>query len=314
MRARHGTSLTLALRCGAHTLQRFFHFGGDLTASSHIPLPPTFFPLPPAPSRRIAVEFLDTFNVQKKAIEKCIDAVSLATKQTISLSDQVKSAINPDDIDKISKTLADVVKNAQREAAKGKQLLDALKKEESAIKLSNPRSDRLPLYKAQYMRLCKNYVDAMKEHQKAKETLRKVQTDDLVRRGMILYGDTKSESEIRAKVEQDPANFVREAIMEEAADEAQAAYAEAQSRARDVEFLVRSLTEVAAMFQDLAVLVQHQSEMLDSIESNIETAGKHVRKGNDAVSLERLRGGMALAKPAQATRAPHTLTPITPPP
>ena len=210
--------------------------------------------------------------------------MSLATKQTISLSDQVKSAINPDDIDKISKNLADVVKNAQREAAKGKQLLDGLKKDESALKASNPRSDRIQPYKAQYMRLCKLYLDAMKEHQKAKEMLRKVQTDDLVRRGMILYGDTKSESEIRAKVEQDPANFVREAIMEEAADEAQAAYAEAQSRARDVEFLVRSLSEVAAMFQDLAVLVQHQSEMLDSIESNIETAGKYVRKGNEAVS------------------------------
>jgi t-SNARE complex subunit (syntaxin) len=30
---------------------------------------------------------------------------------------------------------------------------------------------------------------------------------------------------------------------------------------------------VAALFQDLAVLVQHQSEMLDSIEENVETAG-----------------------------------------
>ena len=37
------------------------------------------------------------------------------------------------------------------------------------------------------------------------------------------------------------------------------------------------------MFQDLAVLVQHQSEMLDSIESNVETAGKYVRKGNEAL-------------------------------
>ena len=168
----------------------------------------------------------------------------------------------------------------------GKQLLDALKRDGETLVKTNPRSDRIQPYKAQYMRLCKLYVDAVKDHQKAKETLRKVQTDDLVRRGMILYGDTKSEAEIRSKVEQDPANFVREAIMEEAADEAQAAYAEAQSRARDVEFLVKSLGEVAAMFQDLAVLVQQQSEMLDSIETNVETAGKYVRKGNEAV-----RGG-----------------------
>ena len=133
------------------------------------------------------------------------------------------------------------------------------------------------------MRLCKMYVDTMKEHQRAKEAMRKVQTDDLVRRGMIIYGDGKSESEIREKVERDPANFVREALLEEAADEAQQAYAEAQSRARDVEMLVRSLNEVASMFQDLAVLVQQQSDMLDKIEENVETAGEYVRKGNQAL-------------------------------
>ena len=32
--------------------------------------------------------------------------------------------------------------------------------------------------------------------------------------------------------------------------------------------------QVAALFQDLAVLVQHQSEMLDSIEENVEVAGE----------------------------------------
>ena len=71
--------------------------------------------------------------------------------------------------------------------------------------------------------------------------------------------------------------------MEEAADDAQQAYAEAQSRARDVEMLVRSLNEVASMFQDLAVLVQHQSDMLDSIEEHVETAGTYVKKGNEAM-------------------------------
>ena len=71
----------------------------------------------------------------------------------------------------------------------------------------------------------------------------------------------------------DPAGLIREAIMDEASEEAQQAFSDAQSRARDVEMLVRSLNEVAALFQDLAVLVQHQSEMLDSIEENVETAG-----------------------------------------
>ena len=37
------------------------------------------------------------------------------------------------------------------------------------------------------------------------------------------------------------------------------------------------------MFQDLAVLVQHQSDMLDSIEEHVENAGTFVKKGNEAM-------------------------------
>lgn len=116
------------------------------------------------------------------------------------------------------------------------------------------------------MRLCKTYVDAVKANQQAKEKMRETQTENLVRRGKLIYNDgTKTESEIRERVEQDPSGFLREAVMQQAAGAAQDAYIDAQSRARDVELLVRSINEVAAMFQDLAVLVQHQSEMLDTI-------------------------------------------------
>lgn len=120
--------------------------------------------------------------------------------------------------------------------------------------------------------------------------MRNVQTEDLVRRGTIIYGNRKSENEIREEVERNPAGFVRQAIMLEAAEEAQHAYAEAQSRAKDVEMLVASINEVAALVQDLAVLVQQQSEMLDSIEENVESAGVYIKKGNEAVSYRLIMG------------------------
>lgn len=86
---------------------------------------------------------------------------------------------------------------AQNEAQNGKRLLDKLKQSGEDLMRTNPKSDRLQPYKAQYMRLCKLYVDAMKEHQKAKENMRKLQTESLVRRGMVVYGDSRSEAEIR---------------------------------------------------------------------------------------------------------------------
>ena len=50
----------------------------------------------------------------------------------------------------------------------GKKLLDDLKKKGEDLLRTNPRSDRLQPYKSQYMRLCKLYVDTMKEHQRSK--------------------------------------------------------------------------------------------------------------------------------------------------
>lgn len=79
----------------------------------------------------------------------------------------------------------------------GKKLLDELKKKGEDLTRSNPRSDRLQPYKSQYMRLCKLYVDSMKEHQRAKEQMRKLQLDTVVNRAAIAYGGTKSEAELR---------------------------------------------------------------------------------------------------------------------
>ena len=83
-------------------------------------------------------------------------------------------------------------------------MLDALKRDGETLVRTSPKSDRIQPYKAQYVRLCGMYVASMKEHQKAKESLRKVQSDDLVRRGMLIYGDTKSEAEIRRKASRMP--------------------------------------------------------------------------------------------------------------
>jgi hypothetical protein len=103
----------------------------------------------------ITVEFLDAFNRQRSDIERSIEAVELGTKQVNSLCEQVKTAFNSEDIDRLSKQLADVVKSAQRDAAKGKSLLDALKRDGEALVKTNPRSERVQAYKAQYQRLCK---------------------------------------------------------------------------------------------------------------------------------------------------------------
>lgn len=238
-------------------------------------------------SRSVTQEFLESLRQQTTNIEKTISSVNSATASIKTNNEQNQYAVG-EEVQRISQQITQVIKDGMAQAARGKALLDALKKDGESLMRSNPKSERIVLLKSKYTRLCKEYVEAMKEHQKAKESMRKGQMDSVVRQVSKLPSFAgKSENEVRRKVEEsggDAAQFLKEALIEEAADEAQDAYRDAQSKAKDIEMLVRSINEVASMFQDLAVLIQHQTETLDSIERNVDQAGNFVRKGNKAVS------------------------------
>lgn len=241
---------------------------------------------------KITPEFLDSFNKRKADIEASVNAVKAATEQINALTREAQTAFSPPEVERISKALNAEVSKANTHAGQGKNMLAAMKNQYEGFRAKNSSDERIAPLKTQHVRLCKLYVDIMKEHQVAKENMRKTQTDTLIRRGeIVLSGSGKSTAEIKAAVERDPASFLQEAVMSRASTEAEAAYAEAQSRARDVALLVRSLNEVAAMMNDLAALVQEQGEMLDSIESNVESAQTYIKKGN-----ENLRSAIALQK------------------
>jgi hypothetical protein len=53
-------------------------------------------------------------------------------------------------------------------ALAGKTLLDEMKKRGETLTSKHPKSERVQPCKTQYMRLCKLYVEVMKEHQRAK--------------------------------------------------------------------------------------------------------------------------------------------------
>ena len=202
-----------------------------------------------------------------------------------ALTREAQAAFSPDELDRVSKLLQQEVKKASEEAKRGeathccagrrahaacarpraravrsrvprhpivprrragKSLLDAMKRKGESLAGANPKGERVQPYKTQYMRLCKLYVETMKEHQRSKEAMRKTQTDTLVRRGEIVFGDTKTKEEIKDAVGRDPGGFLREAILTESSEEAQQAYTDAQSRARDIEMLVKCVRRGAA--------------------------------------------------------------------
>ena len=156
----------------------------------------------------------------------------------------------------VSSQLAEVVKSAQAQANQGKKLLDAIKKEGEEEMRRDKKSARIQAYTAQYTRLCKVYVDAMKEHQRAKEALRKTQVDGVVRQGMSLpQNENKSEAEVRREVER----LVARSAARRATPEERERFGQ---MAREFEKSARSNDEVAFMridreFNDLTVVAAH---------------------------------------------------------
>jgi hypothetical protein len=150
----------------------------------------------------------------------------------------------------LSHEIVEQTKRGQAAARAGKAALDELKAEGEELQTSDPEDPRLPSYRAQYFRLARLFVNTVKEHQRVKERARQVETDALVRRGQLLYGDKKSEAELRAAVAENPEGFVQRAMLTTAhADggsggvagelESQLAVDEATARARDIQSIAR---------------------------------------------------------------------------
>jgi len=211
-------------------------------------------------------------------IEVCLDAVRRSTRRLAELTQETAVAL-PDDVQEISSQIQREIKAAQAQALKGKKALEKLRAARDDAKLN---SQKYVIFDAQYKRASGDYVSAVREHQLAKEHLRKTEIDIGTRRGLIIYGETKNEEQIRKMLDENPQQFMRDAILEESGSaEAQAARFEAETRARDVAELMKSLREVSDMVQDVAILIAQQTETIDKIETHVEITMDNVEKGND---------------------------------
>lgn len=99
--------------------------------------------------------------------------------------------------------------------------------------------------------------------------------DTALRRAQILLGQ-KFDS---AVANSNPEQYLATAIQHEYTSEA--VLSEANQRHCEIVYLVHSIDELSKMFEDLAMLVKEQSETLNTIESNVERAIVHVKKGNE---------------------------------
>lgn len=139
---------------------------------------------------------------------------------------------------------------------------------------------QLRIRKNQYATLSRQFVEAMDEYKKVQEEYESQLKDKVSRQVRIINPDARDEDIDKIIQQGDPSQFIKQAIVGPVNAEIEEEYRKAQDKYKDIVKLVRSVRELQQLFQDMAVLIQEQGEMLNQIKYNVKTAHQQVTDGN----------------------------------
>ncbi|KAK1429306.1 hypothetical protein QVD17_11512 [Tagetes erecta] len=132
--------------------------------------------------------------------------------------------------------------------------------------------------------LKKRFKDKVTEFQTLRETIHQEHRAVVERRVFTVTGTRADEETIDRLIETgDSEQIFKKAIQEQGRGQVVDTLAEIQERHDAVIEVERKLLDLQQIFQDLAILVDAQGEMLDNIETHVSTAVDHVQSGNKAL-------------------------------
>ncbi|XP_076952895.1 syntaxin-132-like [Bidens hawaiensis] len=132
--------------------------------------------------------------------------------------------------------------------------------------------------------LKKKFKDKVTEFQTLRETIHEGHRAVVERRVFTVTGTKADEETIDRLIETgDSEQIFQKAIREHGRGQVVDTLAEIHERQDAVIEVERRLLELQQIFQDMAILVDAQGEMLDNIETHVLTAVDHVQSGNKAL-------------------------------
>lgn len=136
--------------------------------------------------------------------------------------------------------------------------------------------------------LRKKLKDAMDSFADLRSRITSEYKETVERRYYTITGEKPDEATVEALVETgEGERFLQRAIQEQGRGRVVDVVAEIRERHGTVAQIERSLLELQQVFMDMAVLVEHQGEQLNDIESHVGRAASFVRRGTDQLQTAR---------------------------
>ncbi|EFA81739.1 t-SNARE family protein [Heterostelium album PN500] len=228
-------------------------------------------------------EFMPEFYQEVGIIKTTMSSVRRSVK---SIEDKYVLSLNSINVDQGSKyeeDLQSMIETTNRSFSELKKKLDLMKTNNdkyTSQKSAQPTEVRIR--NNMHGTLTQKFVEMMREYQEIQTNYKNKYKEKIERQYKIVKPDATPE-EIRAAMESGDSSkiFADTILYTHLQTQAKNALAYIQDRHNDIQRLEQSISELHALFLDMAVLVDVQGEMLNSIEANVESTVMNVKAGVD---------------------------------
>lgn len=165
------------------------------------------------------------------------------------------------------------ITTTNKKATQGKEILQQMKESKSKKRDEKLREGNYNNYANKFVQVMRNYQNAQTEYLAKQKKLKD--------RQLKILNPAITQQELNS-VEDVPTVY-KNAILHgnQAADFVQSTHQNVNDKFQDVLSLEASVAELNGMFTDLATLVVHQGDMLDTIELNVKNTAEYIDQGND---------------------------------
>lgn len=222
---------------------------------------------------------LDGFFAQVKSVNFSIEHVQRQTEEIIGLSEKMEYAIGKYDEEEISQKLQFIMNDTNAECQKVKKLLQSLKDETKKQADKGEKLSEVRIRNNTVTTLTRQFVAVVQAYQLGQQEY-KTKAKAKARRQVKLVAKDATDEEIEHAIENGGASSVIQAAILQDGDAISSFQQTVEDKYKDVLALERSVKQVHQMFMELALLVDQQGELVDSIEHQVNSAAEYVEQGN----------------------------------
>ncbi|XP_054155010.1 syntaxin-1A-like isoform X2 [Oppia nitens] len=216
--------------------------------------------------------YMDEFFREVEQIGDNIEKMQTSVEEVKKIHSAILSAPQTDD--KVKQQMDDLMAEIKRIANRVRERLKVMEQTIEQLEQTSMMSADFRIRKTQHSMLSQKFVEVMTDYNKTQTDYRD-RCKARIQRQLEITGRSTTDDELEAMIESgNPAIFTQGIITD--TQQAKQTLADIEARHADIIKLESSIREMHDMFMDMAMLVESQGEMIDSIERHVQSSTNYV--------------------------------------